>query len=222
MRGSYSASGGLPHPLVIGALVLIAMATFFGDSATSLFGGQRADQMERIAGLDDAMAPDEPLQEALDAAPRPLMDPAYQATPTHSFVVEALVLSRKAYRFDSGGAVSPIDLMLGWGPMSNPAVVSEIGMRQSRRFGYVSTGPDSEVDLDAVSPYWTNAHLIPASAGIETAIEGLAPGQVVRLEGALVNVNGPNGWRWETSTSRTDTGAGACEIILVTAVTVLR
>jgi len=221
MARSYSSSAGVPSPWLIGAVAALAITTLFGPE-TGLFGSGPDSRLAELSDIDDELAPAEPLQRAIEAPQRPLLDPDYVATPLHFFTAEALVLSRKTYRHDAEAAISPLDLMLGWGPMSNPAVVSQIRMRQSGRFGYVRTGSEANVDLDALSPFWSNAHLIPASPAIAEAMLGIAEGAVIRLEGALVNVSGPDGWRWRTSTSRTDTGAGACEIVLVTAVRILR
>ncbi|MCC5845262.1 MAG: hypothetical protein JJU05_13520 [Verrucomicrobia bacterium] len=49
----------------------------------------------------------------------------------------------------------------------------------------------------------------------------LEKGQRVRLGGYLVNVLHENGTTWRTSTTRDDTGAGACEIVLVTRLEIL-
>ena len=43
----------------------------------------------------------------------------------------------------------------------------------------------------------------------------VAPGQVVALEGYLVKVISKDGWRWQSSLTRNDTGNGACEVIWV-------
>jgi len=48
----------------------------------------------------------------------------------------------------------------------------------------------------------------------------LRPGQIVRLQGYLVDVRGPGGFAWNTSLTRSDTGDGACEIVWVEAVAV--
>jgi hypothetical protein len=54
-------------------------------------------------------------------------------------------------------------------------------------------------------------HLIPAAPEVWTRLKRARPGQVVRLRGYLVSVTAPDGWRWDISLSRTDTGAGGCE-----------
>jgi hypothetical protein len=63
-------------------------------------------------------------------------------------------------------------------------------------------------------------HLIPASATIESTLRSVERDQWVTLRGALVEVTGQDGWSWRSSLSRTDTGGGSCELVLVEAVEV--
>jgi hypothetical protein len=41
----------------------------------------------------------------------------------------------------------------------------------------------------------------------------------VRIEGWLVEAKANDGWRWRSSTRRTDTGGGACDVVHVCGVT---
>jgi hypothetical protein len=41
------------------------------------------------------------------------------------------------------------------------------------------------------------------------------PGQRVRIDGWLVQVDAKDGWHWRSSTTREDTGGGACEVVYV-------
>jgi hypothetical protein len=43
----------------------------------------------------------------------------------------------------------------------------------------------------------------------------LRPGALISAEGWLVDARAPNGAVWRTSLSRADSGAGACELMLV-------
>jgi hypothetical protein len=40
-------------------------------------------------------------------------------------------------------------------------------------------------------------------------------GEIVHMEGYLVRVDGPDGFQWASSLSRSDTGNGACELFWV-------
>jgi hypothetical protein len=65
-----------------------------------------------------------------------------------------------------------------------------------------------------------NTHLVPGSSRVASALARVRRGDVVRLEGDLVDIDGPDGFAWKTSLSRTDTGAGACETLYVRALTI--
>jgi hypothetical protein len=64
-------------------------------------------------------------------------------------------------------------------------------------------------------------HMIPATPLIERRLTALRPNDVVRLRGYLVEAEAPDGWRWRSSLSREDTGAGACEVVWVEALELL-
>ena len=44
---------------------------------------------------------------------------------------------------------------------------------------------------------------------------GVLLGAAITLRGCLVDVSAPDGWRWRSSRTRTDNGAGACELMWV-------
>jgi hypothetical protein len=60
--------------------------------------------------------------------------------------------------------------------------------------------------------------MIPANKEIEDQLMTLGRNDIVSIKGRLVDVLEPDGRTWYTSRNRTDTGAGACEVILVTSV----
>jgi hypothetical protein len=64
-------------------------------------------------------------------------------------------------------------------------------------------------------------HLIPANREIDERIRDAGEGDEVSFKGYLVRINGENGWSWQSSLRRDDTGAGACEIVLVETFSIL-
>ncbi|PZR68760.1 MAG: hypothetical protein DI537_49645, partial [Stutzerimonas stutzeri] len=64
-----------------------------------------------------------------------------------------------------------------------------------------------------------NMHMIPGNDSVAQALAGVRKGERVRIDGWLVEANARDGWRWRSSTSRTDTGGGACEVVYVCGVT---
>lgn len=139
----------------------------------------------------------------------------YILTRRASFEIRARVLSTERYYLHREGDLSPIDLALGWGPMSDQSVLDRLKISQSGRwyrFSYDFPAPIPEPLLISSS---SNMHMIPADSGIARRLKKVRKGDVVVLEGYLVDVDHPSGWRWRTSMSRNDTGNGACEIVYV-------
>jgi hypothetical protein len=130
------------------------------------------------------------------------------------FHIKAKVLSREDYTFDQGSDISPVDLALGWGRMSDEAVIKHIQISQSARWYRWRTDtlpiPSREIETHSA-----NMHLIPADDLVETEIKGARRGDIIELEGYLVEVISDDGRRWKSSLTRDDTGANACEVIWV-------
>ena len=57
-------------------------------------------------------------------------------TPLAAFVLDARVLHRENYHYDSAAALIPVDLAVGWGPMSDQAVLDHLKISQASRFYY--------------------------------------------------------------------------------------
>lgn len=138
----------------------------------------------------------------------------YTITPLADFSIEARVLAKETYTFDRGASLSPIDLALGWGPMSDSGVLSQIRISQSNRFYYwhVDQFP---IPREAIETHSANMHMIPADDAIEAQLKELHVGQIVKIEGYLVQANAKDGFYWRSSLTRQDTGAGACELVFV-------
>lgn len=138
----------------------------------------------------------------------------YQLLRLAKFGVEARVLSRKTYWMDALSNLSPIDLALGWGPMSDEAVLKDIEISQRNRF-FLWRVKQFPIPQKQIEMHASNMHLIPADDKVALMLKSIRVGQIVSLTGYLVEVRKADGSRWRSSMSRTDTGADACEIILV-------
>ncbi|MDE1894174.1 MAG: hypothetical protein KGJ96_01095 [Xanthomonadaceae bacterium] len=130
------------------------------------------------------------------------------------FDITARVLSREDYRWGDDARLVPEDLALGWGRMSDSSVLAHIDISQSGRFYYWHTRkypiPRREIETSSA-----NMHMIPADAGVSHQLEQVRVGQLIHIEGFLVDASRPGGWHWNTSMTRDDTGAGACELVYV-------
>lgn len=138
----------------------------------------------------------------------------YTITPLADFSIEARVLAKEAYHLDRGASLSPIDLALGWGPMSDSKVLNQIRISQSNRFYYwhVDHFP---IPREAIETNSANMHMIPADDTVEAQLSDVRVGQLIKIEGYLVQANAKDGFYWKSSLTRQDTGAGACELVFV-------
>ena len=159
----------------------------------------------------------EPAQHEVAEANRTFSHGDFQLKPLARFSVEARVLHRKNYR-DRGAKLSPTDLAIGWGRMSDQEVLDRLTISQSMRFYWYEYQLPPPIPQDEIVRHSTNLHIIPADAAIARACKSLRPGEVIRLEGQLVEATGPEIGIWRSSLRRDDTGKGACELLLVESV----
>ena len=99
--------------------------------------------------------------------------------------------------------------------MSDNRVLSAFDISQGGRF--YSWRPHSELPIprDDIIAHSANTHVIPANDQIQKRLAHLRTGEVVRLTGTLVDANRDDGAWLRTSLTRADSGAGACEVLLV-------
>ncbi|MEE4295136.1 MAG: hypothetical protein V2J20_00790 [Wenzhouxiangella sp.] len=202
------------------ALTLLALAWYLWNPSLD---APLADELAAFVDVPTGFAAgvsiqNAPLQRAVDAHPLIEVD-GFEIRPVADFQLEALILGRRDYHRGTEARLSPIDLALGWGPMAEQTVVDQVSIRQSGRFYYwqVESYPIPRSDIIENS---ANMHLIPANPAVFAELQRTEKGKRIRLRGLLVNIERDNGWQWRSSTTRSDSGNGACEIILVTRVEV--
>jgi hypothetical protein len=138
----------------------------------------------------------------------------FRVTPRAQFQITARVLSKKRYRFDKTADLVPYDFALGWGVMSDTAVLDRLTISQSGRWYFWSTQGPLPADPGAIVTSSANMHLIPIDGAVRRVLDNAVKGDVITLTGDLVDLAGA-GITQNTSLTRSDTGGGACEIILV-------
>jgi hypothetical protein len=139
----------------------------------------------------------------------------YRLKPLAAFVIDARILHRKNYHYDSGAALVPVDLAVGWGPMSDQAVLDHLTISQASRFYYYEYQNPPPIPREEIVSHSTNLHLIPSTKEIAAECKSLRTGELVHLSGLLVEATGPGIGTWSSSLTRTDTGKGACEVVWV-------
>jgi hypothetical protein len=179
-------------------------------SILAYYGWHAAFTMTHPPGI---LIPDAPLQTPTNLTAWTKGD--YRLTPLARFSLDARVLSSSRYH-DAGAAIAPLDLALGWGPMSDQAVLDGLDISQVMRFWQwhtrTNTWPAPRAAIEANA---SNMHIIPKDAPTEAILSRFRTGALVHLEGYLVRVDGPAGFHWSSSLSRSDTGNGACELFWV-------
>ncbi len=122
----------------------------------------------------------------------------YTITPMAKFWIKAKVLSREEYAFDREADLSPVDLALGWGNMSDESVLEQIDISQSGRW-YRWHTKILPIPVREIETHSANMHLIPANAVVESQIDEARTGDIIELTGKLVAVKASDGWRWKSS-----------------------
>jgi len=157
----------------------------------------------------------EPLQTNKDL-PKPFRSGDYTVTPLANYSLTAVVLSRDHYRFDPGAKLAPVDLALGWGPMSIASALNELSISQSGRWYEYSYKNEPPLEPSAIATHSANTHCLPANAAVRKELLAVRRHDLVTLQGYLVEITGPDGYHWRSSLTRNDTGGGACEVLWIT------
>jgi len=139
----------------------------------------------------------------------------FHLLPLAQFALEARVLHRKIYRFDRQAALAPVDLAVGWGPMSDQRVLDQLRISQSARFFWYEWKGVPPLEPNEIVTHATNLHLIPSDDAIAARCKSLRAGELIHLSGKLVQATGPGIGTWRSSLNRTDSGNGACELVWV-------
>ncbi|WP_202844492.1 hypothetical protein [Luteimonas saliphila] len=142
-------------------------------------------------------------------------------TPLAGFRIEARVLAREDYSIGREAAFSPTDLALGWARMREDEVLARLDISQSSRWYRYRWQGDPPLPAQEIVRSSANMHMIPSTPGVARALRDVRRDDTVRIDGWLVQVDAPDGWRWRSSLTREDSGNGACELVYVCALRVV-
>jgi hypothetical protein len=207
-----------PWQLIMLLLLALGAILPLGGRALDLALNGRTDlEIGSRITPDRPLAPDPPVQISLSGE-APIRVDQFALHPFATFRVEALILSKKKQRWpvaDAAAELAPLDLALGWGLMSTPQEIAKLRIWQWGRFFYWQVRDGERFNTGTAIPLAANIHLIPADDTVRSALMRAREGDLIRLEGRLVDAHHPDmGW-WRSSRTRADTGDGACEILLV-------
>ena len=160
------------------------------------------------------LVPDEPVQQ--DVPPQFVAEVAgFKLTGVARYTGRARVLGTKRYWNGRGADLVPVDVALGWGPMSDSAVLDAMELSQSNRFFFYQWQTAPPIPADEIMTHAANNHVIAANSEVAGALRALRTGQIAQMQGWLVDARGADGFAWATSRRRDDTGNGACELFYV-------
>ncbi|HSC76143.1 MAG TPA: hypothetical protein VLB90_07910 [Pseudomonadales bacterium] len=162
---------------------------------------------------DGVLAAAMPEQRDIDNA-KPFELNGYTITPLATFTLNGRVLSKTDYFFGREADLAPVDIAFGWGKMSDSAVLDKVSISQGNRW-YTWHTDKPPIPLREIELSSANMHLVPADAIVKRAIQNVRAGQLVNLQGKLIKIAAPDGWRWQSSLTREDVGGGACELVYV-------
>jgi hypothetical protein len=180
------------------------------------YGGYHTWQKRAVTYGPGVIAAQAPAQRSPDIHTS-IVKNGYQLEPLANFKLEARVLAAEHYQMDKFADLIPVDLALGWGRMSDEAILKNITISQSNRF-YFWHVDKFPIPREEIETHSANMHMIPADKLVEKALASVRTGQIVSISGYLVEAISSDGAHWRSSLSRNDTGAGACELILVKSV----
>ncbi len=165
------------------------------------------------------IAKEAPLQASTQATPFEIK--GFKITPLAEYSISARVLARNSYWLGAEAEVSPMDIALGWGVVSDQVIIDQMQFNLSLRYlRWVDT--DLRVSRETIDTHLSNNHVIPADAEIAGQLERISVGQLVKLSGQLVRAESEDGWSWESSLTRDDTGPKSGELFYVQKVEVLK
>ena len=145
----------------------------------------------------------------------------------YNYELSGIAVSTKRYIGTSiGDRLAPKDVAMAWGDVAKHNNTINFHWSQSGRWYMWQADSYDEIapvgGVEGVNTHSANNHLIAADNTVAKDISRISEGDYIKITGYLVNVyaetDGGRYFTWNSSTSRHDTGDGACEVIYVTGV----
>ena len=208
-----------PYHLVHQLLLLV----FLSSTALALWSHWKKDQLPEPSFYDMAQL-GEPLQTATEAAPFGVDAHGvhYLIEPLFDYALDGIVVSLHDsdvfwdiyHTKDWQDFINIRDLCVVWGDNVASGVFRRMHYANTTWTCWVDT-KDAEAAARFVWPQLSNNHLLTADPEIARAIKSAEIGDQIHFSGKLARYSHAGGFQRGTSTSRLDTGNGACETIYV-------
>jgi len=139
--------------------------------------------------------------------------------PQADYKISGMVVGKNDFFFmDDGSDISPLDIGLAWGKMADAQYDKYMTYRSANRFLNWNYTKEFPFSYDYLNSHVSNNHIIPSSNNILKVLKSVKLKENIYLEGYLVNLridNKDSAFIWNTSLSRNDKEAGACELFYV-------
>ena len=181
--------------------------------------------------IDRTITESEPLQEASDqrAFSTVIKGYTYTITPRAAYDISGLVVSQhrgdaffNLYHKADPGNIE--DVCVVWGEVIANGSYRQVSYSSGEFTCYYAWSGSIAPPFNPEK--MANNHLIPADAAVARRIRAIRIGDQIRMKGLLVDYHvsrqGREVFMRRTSLTRTDTGNGACEILYVTNMNVVR
>jgi hypothetical protein len=140
-------------------------------------------------------------------------------TPRAAYVLRGIVVSKERYHAGIAADLSPMDVAVAWGRLTEDGLHRRISWSQTSRWYVWTYNSGFPRDNDFISRWSSNTHVIPSTPVLRRALRYLKEGRPAELAGLLVDAHGTKGgqwWDWNSSLSREDHGDGSCEVLYLT------
>jgi len=153
----------------------------------------------------------------------------YELEALYQYEINAMLVHKLNYRtfsIHNYDKIFPFDVCLIWGENLSKKIyrAKTLSFSQDCRFCWADWREPLSFGWGEIS----NNHLLVTDKRLERILASLVYGDQIKIRGRLVNVRArPSSGEgaeisWRTSVSRTDGGAGACEVILVEDIRILK
>lgn len=196
-------------PIALTALIVMPLVI-----AISIITYRMLNKVETLA--PGILVLDEP-QQVVMAGAKSFTKNGYTLTPVATYEVSGRV-NGIDYPDDSLAAIAPVDLILGWGSMSDSAVLDKLTISQSKRsFGwrYYENLP---VDHAYVYKHLSLNTIIPATEDAKQVLMKIRKNNIVSMSGYLVNINASDGRTWQSSVDNNERDSNPAYYFLVNSI----
>lgn len=126
----------------------------------------------------------------------------------------ARVLSHKRYWLDEKTHLAPLDIVLGWGSMSDERVLSQVQAPiKNREFSLDVIRPP--LTLNEIRKQIMFMHAVPGNETVKALLNSIRTGNIVTIEGYIVNIRDRSNVIWTSSLTANKPRLDNSQIVLI-------